>query len=127
MESKHICYVLLLTGFVVIHPELLAQEKSHYTLPDDAGAAWAEVEKVHQLLRPPDEWRTNPPKAEQIAAFQKQVRQTATSFAGKAREFIERFPTNENVADARITVVHALSHAVAAGDTDAEKQIAAFV
>src|ERR1043166_7824818 len=125
MESKHISYLLPLTGFIVIQPQLLAQEKPRYTLPDDAGAAWTEVEKVHQLLRPPDDWQTNPPKPDQIAAFQKQVRQTATSFAGKAREFIERFPTNENVADARITVVHALSHAVAAGDTDAEKQVTA--
>ena len=48
------------------------------------------------------------------------------SFADKAREFIERFPTNENIGDARITVVHTLGHAVAAGDTNAEKQIAAF-
>ena len=52
---------------------------------------------------------------------------TALSFADKAREFIERFPTNENVGDARITVVYALTYAVAAGDADAEKQIAAFV
>ena len=59
------------------------------------------------------------PTAEQVAEFQKQVRQTAVSFADKAQEFIERFPTNENVGDARITVVHALSHAVAAGDAEA--------
>src|SRR5207249_9951760 len=34
---------------------------------------------------------------------------------------------NENVGDARITVVHALNHAVAGGDAEAEKQISAFV
>jgi peroxiredoxin len=62
-----------------------------------------------------------------VSEFQKQIHQTAVSFADKAREFIERFPSNENVGDARITVVHALTHAVAAGDADAEKQIAAFV
>ena len=84
-------------------------------------------EKVHETLRPPEDWRTREPKAEEVAGFQKQVREAAESFANKAREFIERFPTNENVGDARITVVHALTHAVAAGDADAEKQIATYV
>jgi len=127
MNPQPVIYALLLTGILVTQPQLLAQEKSRHALPDDPTKAWAEVEKVHQALRPPDEWRTNEPKPEQAAEFQKQVRQTAVSFADKAREFIERFPTNENVGDARITIVHALSHAVAAGDTEAEKQIAAFV
>jgi len=44
-----------------------------------------------------------------------------------AREFVERFPTNENVGDARITVAHALTHTVAAGDTNADKEIQSFV
>jgi peroxiredoxin len=38
-----------------------------------------------------------------------------------------RFPTNENIGYARITVVHSLNHALAAGDLEAEKKIAAFV
>src|SRR4030095_4507094 len=96
-------------------------------LPDDPAKAWAEVGMVHQALRAPASWQTQKPTAEQVAEFQKQVGQTAVSFAAKAREFIARLPTNENVRDARITVVHALSHAVAAGDADAEKQIATFV
>lgn len=82
---------------------------------------------MHQALRPPDDWQTHEPTREQVAEFQKQVRKTAVSFADKAREFIERFPTNENIGDARITVVHALNHAVAAGDGEAEKRIAVFV
>jgi len=127
MNAKFVINFLLLMGFLITQLQLLAQEKSRYILPDDPTKAWAEVEKVHQALRPPDEWRTHEPTAEQVAQFQERVRQTAVSFADKAREFIERFPTNENVGDARITVVHALSHAVAAGDREAEKQIAAFV
>src|SRR6185436_727557 len=83
--------------------------------------------KVHQALRPPGDWPTSKPKPEEVIAFQKQVRDVAVSFSNKAREFIQRFPTNENVGDARITVVHALSHAVAAGDKAAEGQIAEFV
>jgi thiol-disulfide isomerase/thioredoxin len=127
MHTKSIVHTLLLTAFLVVLPQLFAQEKAHHTLPDDPAKAWAEVEKVHQALRAPADWRTHEPTPEQVADFQKQVRQTAVAFADKAREFIERFPTNENIGDARITVVHALSHAVAAGDADAEEQIAAFV
>jgi len=98
-----------------------------YTLPDDPAAAWAEVEKVHPALQPPAAWRTHAPPPEEVAQFQKQVIETAISFANKAEEFIKRFPTNENIGDARITVVHALNHAVAAGDTNAEKRIKEFV
>jgi thiol-disulfide isomerase/thioredoxin len=127
MHPKPVVNLLLVTGFLVTGAPLLAQEKPRYALPDDATTAWAEVQKVHQALRPPDDWRTNKPKPEQVAEFQKQVRETAVSFSDKAREFIARFPTDENVGDARITVVHALTHAVAAGDAQAEKQIAAFV
>src|SRR5881296_2903926 len=128
MNTKRVIYFLLMTRLLIAQAPSLAQEKPRgYTLPDDPTKAWAEVEKVHQALRPPDDWRTHEPTAEQVAAFQKQIREVAASFAGKAREFIERFPTNENVGDARITVVHALNHAVAAGDADAEKQIAAYV
>src|SRR5262249_9116452 len=47
--------------------------------------------------------------------------------ARKAREFVTRFPTNDNVGDARITVVYALAHAVAAGDPAAEKENQTFV
>src|SRR5262249_39802166 len=69
------------------------------TLPSDATAAWAEVEKVHMALRPPADWQNKPPTAEEKTAFQNQLRTTALSFAGKAREFVRRFPTNENVGD----------------------------
>jgi len=119
--------LFVLTGFLLAQPQLSAKEKSRYVLPDDPAKAWAEVEKVHQGLSAPDDWRNHAPTAEQVTEFQKQVCQTVVAFADKAREFIERFPTNENIGDARITVVYALTHAVAAGDTNAENQIAEFV
>ena len=123
MSAIRVIYCLLLT----MGPLVLELPSRAHTLPADPAMAWAEVEKVHAALRPPEEWRTREPNAEEVAGFQKQVREAAQSFASKAREFIERFPTNENVGDARITVVHALTHAVAAGDADAEKQIGAYV
>jgi peroxiredoxin len=127
MNAKSILGIIVLTGLFVGRTQILAEEKRNTMLPDDPTKAWAEIQKVHQVLRAPDDWRTSKPTAEQVAEFQKQVTQDARAFADKAREFIERFPTNENVGDARITVVHALTHAVAAGDSDAEKQISTFV
>jgi hypothetical protein len=127
MHTKSVIHTILLTSSLVVLPHLFGQEKTPHTLPDDPSKAWVEVEKVHQALMPPDDWRTQAPTPRQLAEFQKQVRQTALSFADKAREFIERFPTNENIGDARITVVHALNHAVAAGDTNAEREISTFV
>src|SRR5207249_12050565 len=115
MSATRVIYFLLLTtGPLVLEPASLAQEQQtrRHTLPADPAKAWAEVEKVHASLRPPEEWRTREPKAEAVVEFQKQVREVAVSFANKAREFIERFPTNENVGDARITVAYALTHAV---------------
>ena len=127
MHTKSLVHVLLLIGLLILQPRLFAQEKPRYTLPNDPAKAWAEVEKGQQPLRAPDDWQSHEPTAEQVAEFQKQVRQTATSFADKAREFIERFPTDENIGDARVTIVQALNYAVAAGDTNAERQIATFV
>lgn len=95
-------------------------------LPDDPQSAWAEVTDVHQALQPPPDWRTRTPTAEEVASFQKLVTETSRLFAAKAREFISRYPTNENVGEARIIIVHALTHAVAAGDVDAEREIQEF-
>jgi peroxiredoxin len=127
MNSKPFIYVILMTGLIAAQVRLSAQEGPRHALPGDPSTAWAEVEKMHETLRPPNEWQTHKPTAEQVAEFQTRVRKSALLFADKAREFIERFPTNENIGDARITVVHALTHAVAAGDTNAEAQIATFV
>jgi len=112
-------------AFLVSQFEMYGQARQ--TLPDDPTKAWAEVEKVHEALRPPDQWRTNAPTEQQVTAFQKEVPKIAAAFADKAREFIQRFPTNENVHDARLSLIYALGNALAAGDTNAEQQVAAFV
>jgi thiol-disulfide isomerase/thioredoxin len=130
MNAKSIIYItyaFLLTGYLASSPQLFGREGPRYSLPDDPAQAWAEVQQVHAALEAPDDWRTRTPTPEQVSDFQKRVSQTAGSFAEKAREFIERFPTSEHVGGARITLVHALTHAVAAGDAGAEKQIEAFV
>jgi len=124
-----IYFIVASAGLLVMPPHLLAQQQQtrSFTLSDDPEKAWAEVEKVHEALRRPDDWATRTPSPDEVTKFQKRVREAAVSFADKAREFVHRFPSNENVGDARITVVYALTHGVAAGDTNAEKQIAKFV
>ena len=121
--------VLTLGLSLTVVSRMTAAENSSSTehlLPYDPTSAWAEVEKVHRALQPPPSWRTSTPTQDEVAEFQKRVRQEAWSFVRKAREFITRFPTNENVGDARITMVHSLAHAVAAGDPKAEAEIQAF-
>lgn len=95
--------------------------------PDSAEAAWNEVNQLHASLRPPPAWTDKSPTQEERTAFQRQVREAAWTFSRKAREFASRFPTNENVAEARVMAVYALSHAVAAGDETAEKEINTYV
>jgi thiol-disulfide isomerase/thioredoxin/uncharacterized protein (DUF736 family) len=82
---------------------------------------------VHGALRAPSDWQNKPPTPDEKTKFQNQVRTAALSFAGKAREFVRQFPTNENAGDARITVVYALSHAVAAGDSASEQEMERYV
>src|ERR1700689_2012493 len=127
MNTKPVIFAFFLAGILIVGPRLLSQEKSPHTLPDDPTKAWAEVEKLQESLRPPNDWQSHEPSPEQVAEFQKQVRQSAVAFADKAQEFLARFPTNENVGDARIMIVFVLGHAVAAGDTNAEQRIHAFV
>mgnify|MGYP001224222261 CR=1 FL=1 len=127
MNTRFLIKLLLLSVFLLPQGQLLAREKTQYKLPDDPTKAWVEVGKVYQALSRPAEWRTKEPGPDEVAQFQKQVRQTAMSFAEKAREFMGRFPTHEKVGDARINLIYALNNAVAAGDSDAEKELAAFV
>src|SRR5262249_2354625 len=124
MTLKPFIYAALMTGLLATQSQLSAQDKPHHALPDDPEKAWAEVQKALQAMHLK---RAQKPNEEQSVEFQKQMRQIAVSLADKEREFIDRFPTNENVGEARVMFVHALNHAVAAGDTNAEAQIKTFV
>jgi len=90
MQTKSILSIVVLAATLVGLPQLFAQGKARNTPPDDPAKAWAEVEMVHQPLRPPDNWRAHPPTSGQAAEFQKQVRRAALSFADKPREFTTR-------------------------------------
>jgi peroxiredoxin len=123
-------YLLLLAGaFYLGTRDVSAQDKSKpgAALPANADATWNQVEQGLQNLEPPREWQGQKPSPEDIAKFQKKVREAALSMGRQAREFAERFPANGNAKDARIMSVFALSHAVAAGDTNAEAEIQVYV
>jgi peroxiredoxin len=96
-------------------------------LPASPETAWADVEKAEASARPRPDWRDREPKPEELAAFQKQVQAANAVLARKAREFTMRFPTNENVSDARFLTALALKQAVAAGDGASEAQLRQFV
>src|SRR4051812_31635933 len=79
--------IVLGAGLLFASPVCIAQQQQQtrrFTLPNDPEKAWAEVEKVHEALRRPDDWATRKPSNEEQARFQKQVRQSAQSFADKA-------------------------------------------
>jgi thiol-disulfide isomerase/thioredoxin len=126
MVRKFVCLVLL-GGFVCLGAASGQTVKPQHTLPDDPAAAWAEVSKVHQALGPPEHWRGGQPTPEEIERFQVTLREAAVLFAGKAREFAERFPNDENTHNARFTVIYALGHAVAAGDDASEAAVRQFL
>ena len=104
-----------------------AAQRARSTLSDDPDKAWEEVDKIHQALRPPDNLLQGKADANELEKFRKQLRASSEEFAGKAREFMKAFPTNENVGEARLVLVDALNHAMMSGDTNAERQITSFV
>jgi len=119
------CLILIQSIFFAAGMVAFAQNTS--PVQDEAAKTWNELEKVHQAFKVPFAWRNAEPKEEELSQFQKKVIQSAYTYSKMAQDFIKHYPTNENVHDARIIVVFALSHAVAAGDTNAEKYISSFV
>ena len=127
MEHSRKLFWTSLFVVAVLCRTALAQPATSALPADDAAAAWAKVEPSIRTLSPPPEWRTQPPKPEEVAAFQKKLIESAHKLVGDARDFLRRFPTNENAGDARFMVVFALNHALAAGENSAEKEARDFV
>src|SRR5947199_325871 len=72
-------FTLIALGSLMISAGVVVQAEEHQatrppTLPDDPDKAWAEVGKVHEALRPPNDWATHKPIPEEVAKFQTQVR-----------------------------------------------------
>src|SRR5207302_981308 len=75
--------VVIVTAAVAAAP---ADQQDRSTLPDDPEKAWEEVDKIHEILRPPDSFRQGKPDANEVEKFRKQLRASSQEFAGKARE-----------------------------------------
>jgi thiol-disulfide isomerase/thioredoxin len=85
-------------------------------LPDDAKAAWAEVEKALRPPAPPKEWNEKAPTQDEQAAFRKDMAKLAGVAADKAKEFHTRFPNDENAGKAKDQERRMLAAAVGLGD-----------
>lgn len=69
--------------------------------PDEANQAWNELERATQPPRPPAEWQTKEPSAEEIAKFQNAQGKLAAEAADKAKDFYTRFAADPRADDAR--------------------------
>lgn len=87
-------------------------------LPDDADAAWKEVEKALTPPPPPAEWNQKAPSQEEIAKFKVDMGKAAGVSADKAREFYTRFPKHANAGTAKGHERRMLTAAVNLGVTD---------
>ena len=128
MKTKLSILPILVAAFLSIQPSLSAQDTTQRLIPfpkipEKRGRKWkkctglcARLMTGGPLNHHRNRWRSS------RCRFAARHRPTPTR---PASSFV-RFPTNENVGDARITVVYALSHAVAAGDTNAENQVSEF-
>jgi peroxiredoxin len=121
--------ILLASLFYAGNQNPRAQEKS--PTPDsplsDAEEIWNQVQLGLQNLQPPGDWRGRQPAPDEIAKFQKHIAEAAMALGRQAQFFARRFPTNDNAKEARILSVYAMSHAVAAGDTNAAPEIQTYV
>ena len=97
------------------------------TLPaSEAEKEWRALQKAIQPPGFPAEWQTNQPTKEQVAQFEKQNGILAAEAAGKLRQFYTKYPTNENVSEARRREFDLLKVAVDLGNTNALSRIEAL-
>src|SRR5437763_1862758 len=88
--------------------------------------AWRALQKAIQPPPYPAEWQTNQPSKEQVAQFEKQNSLLATQAADKLREFYTKYPSNENVGEARRRDYDLLKVAVDLGNSNAVSRIEAL-
>ncbi len=94
-------------------------------LPDDAEAAWKEVEKALTPPSPPKEWNEKAPSQEEIAKFRADMGKAAGVSADKAREFHTRFPKHEKAGTAKDYERRMLTAAVNLGAKEREAELKA--
>ncbi len=97
------------------------------TVPaSESDKAWRAVQKAIQPPPYPAEWQTNQPTKEQVAQFEKQNGILAAEAADKLHQFYTKYPSNENVVEARRREYDLLKVAVDLGNTNALARIEAL-
>lgn len=94
-------------------------------LPDDADAAWAEVQKALNPPTPPKEWNEKQPSPEEIGKFKLEMGKAAGVAADKAKEFHTRFPEHDQAATAKEHERRMLAAAVNLGASDRAEELKA--
>jgi len=97
------------------------------TVPaSESEKAWRALQKAIQPPPYPAEWQTNQPTKEQVAQFEKQNGILASDAADKLHQFYTKYPSNENVVEARRREYDLLKVAVDLGNTNAVTRIEAL-
>jgi thiol-disulfide isomerase/thioredoxin len=78
-----------------------AAEPGKNALPEDADAAWKEVETLSKPPLPPAEWAGKAPTEEQRKAFYESLADKSEVVAERAKEFYTRFPNHQRVEEAK--------------------------
>jgi len=110
----------------ILSEEDSALVKAATPASSEAEKAWRALQKALQPPPYPAEWQTNQPTKEQVAQFEKQNSVLAANAADKLREFYTKYPSNENVGEARRREYDLLKVAVDLGNTNAFTRIEAL-
>lgn len=110
-----------LVGASLLAVTSFAAEKN--LLPDDAEAAWKEVENSVKPPTLPAEWEGKQPTDEQREAFQELLAKKSAEAAAKSREFHTRFPAHAKAAEAKEKERQFLQQALRFGAEDLPKSL----
>src|SRR6266436_135645 len=110
----------------VLSEEDSALVKAATAPSSESEKAWRALQKAIQPPPYPAEWQTNQPTKEQVAQFEKQNGILASDAADKLHQFYTKYPSNENIVEARRREYDLLKVAVDLGNTNAVTRIEAL-
>ncbi len=91
------------TFFLVLATAIasVAAEPGKNALPDNADAAWKEVETISKPPPPPADWAGKAPTEEQRKTFYETLADKSEVVAERAKEFYTRFPGHQKAEEAK--------------------------
>jgi len=94
-------FTALMAAMAMLSGGAAEVEKNASLLPENAEAAWQEMERAFKPPAPPAEWGGKTPTIEQKQAFNKFLGEQSEIVANKAKEFYTRFPEHAKAEEAR--------------------------